>query len=133
MFKFKNEVSKPIKERSYVYDLHYHIVWVTKYRNHAFNNDKIVNALKDKLLEIAKRLWLKNLKASQASGCFKHFLMKCINTSGILIFGAPATMLAVWAIQPKQLLKNILKCKKKDRLNDPCSIITEEDFFYQNI
>lgn len=54
MFKFKNEVSKPIKERSYVYDLHYHIVWVTKYRNHAFNNDKIVNALKDKLLEIAK-------------------------------------------------------------------------------
>lgn len=54
MFKFENEVSKPIKERSYVYDLHYHVVWVTKYRVHAFNTDKVVNALKDKLLEIAK-------------------------------------------------------------------------------
>lgn len=53
MYKFKDEASDPIKERFYVYDLHYHLVWVTKYREHAFSNDKITNALKDKLLEIA--------------------------------------------------------------------------------
>lgn len=53
VFNFQNEVTKPIKGRSYVYDLHYHIVWVTKYRKKVFNTSKIVNALKNKLLEIA--------------------------------------------------------------------------------
>lgn len=53
VYKFKEEVSEPIKERSYVYDLHYHLVWVTKYRNKALTS-QIQKALKDKLLEIAK-------------------------------------------------------------------------------
>lgn len=53
VFKFQDEVSEPIKGRSYVYDLHYHLVWVTKYREKAFNSDEIINALKNKLLEIA--------------------------------------------------------------------------------
>lgn len=54
VFKFQDEVLKPITKRGYVYDLHYHLVWVTKYRCHAFSDDKIVNALKEKLLEIAQ-------------------------------------------------------------------------------
>lgn len=52
MAKFKNEVTKPLHGRSYTYDLHYHLVWVTKYRDKAF--DPIIQkALKEKLIEIA--------------------------------------------------------------------------------
>lgn len=50
---FKPENKEPIHGRSYVYDLHYHLVWVTKYRNMAFN-EQIQQALKDKIKEIAK-------------------------------------------------------------------------------
>ena len=52
VYKFKDETQNPIKGRSYVYDLHYHIVWVTKYRECAFD-ESIQNSLKNKLLEIA--------------------------------------------------------------------------------
>ena len=45
VYKFKDEVSEPIKGRSYVYDLHYHLVWVTKYRNKALT-PQIQEALK---------------------------------------------------------------------------------------
>ena len=50
---FKSENKEPIHGRSYVYDLHYHLVWVTKYRNMAFN-EQIQQALKDKIKGIAK-------------------------------------------------------------------------------
>ena len=50
---FKPENKEPIHGRSYVYDLHYHLVWVTKYRNMAFN-EQIQQALKDKIKGIAK-------------------------------------------------------------------------------
>lgn len=50
--KFKNEVKQPIKNRSCVYDLHYHLVWVTKYRNKAFLSPTIA-PLKNKLKQIA--------------------------------------------------------------------------------
>lgn len=53
LYRFSDEVKKPIKGRSYVYDLHYHLVWVTKYRTQALTNE-IQNALKDELLEIAQ-------------------------------------------------------------------------------
>ena len=50
---FKPENKEPIHGISYVYDLHYHLVWVTKYRNMAFN-EQIQQALKDKIKGIAK-------------------------------------------------------------------------------
>ena len=50
---FKPENKEPIHGRSYVYDLHYYLVWVTKYRNMAFN-EQIQQALKDKIKGIAK-------------------------------------------------------------------------------
>lgn len=49
---FKLENKEPIHGRSYVYDLHYHLVWVTKYREKAFN-EQIRKALKVKIKEIA--------------------------------------------------------------------------------
>ena len=53
VYKFQEETQDPIHGRSYVYDLHYHIVWVTKYRNPALTNE-IQKAIKDKLLTIAQ-------------------------------------------------------------------------------
>ena len=53
--KFRNEVKKPTKDRSCVYDLHYHLVWVTKYRDKAFLSSKISNALKNELSKIARK------------------------------------------------------------------------------
>lgn len=52
MVEFKNEATKPLHGRSYTYDLHYHLVWVTKYRDKAFTPE-IQQALKTKLVEIA--------------------------------------------------------------------------------
>lgn len=52
MVDFKNEITEPLKGRSYTYDLHYHLVWVTKYRERAFS-PQIQEALKNKLQEIA--------------------------------------------------------------------------------
>ena len=52
---FSLESINPEKGRTFVYDLHYHIVWVTKYRNKAFTNAKIVSALKDRLKFIAEK------------------------------------------------------------------------------
>lgn len=46
-------VNKLKRGRSYVYDLNYHLVWVTKYRERAFTPE-IQKALKEKILEIAK-------------------------------------------------------------------------------
>lgn len=52
MINFKNEITEPLKGRSYTYDLHYHLVWVTKYRERAFSPE-MQDALKNKLQEIA--------------------------------------------------------------------------------
>jgi putative transposase len=52
---FKLEKINPNKSRTCVYDLHYHLVWVTKYRCKAFNDPKIIDALKQRLLFIAKQ------------------------------------------------------------------------------
>lgn len=53
--KFCLENASPKKGRTFVYDLHYHIVWVTKYRNKAFTNTEIVDALKDRFYFIANK------------------------------------------------------------------------------
>lgn len=52
IYKFNNEIAQPIDGRSYVYDLHYHLVWVTKYREHAFD-DEISQALKQEIITLA--------------------------------------------------------------------------------
>lgn len=74
VFKFQDEVSESIKGRSYVYDLHYHLVWVTKYREKAFNSDEIINALKNKLLEIADENEIK-IEAMEIMPNYVHLLL----------------------------------------------------------
>ncbi len=51
-YEFKNDEPDIIHERGYVYNLNYHIVWCTKYRNQALANPIIVDSLKDKILKI---------------------------------------------------------------------------------
>lgn len=38
----------------YVYNLHYHLIWCTKYRNQIFTTDQLSNELKSILSEVAK-------------------------------------------------------------------------------
>jgi putative transposase len=51
-YMYKLEVKEPTHERSYVYDLHYHIVFVTKYRDKIFTDD-VATALKTRINAIA--------------------------------------------------------------------------------
>ena len=40
--------------RGYVYNFHYHLVWVTKYRNPVFTTDTLVQDMKDILSHVAE-------------------------------------------------------------------------------
>ena len=41
-------------ERGYVYNVNYHLIWVTKYRRECFTTPELVNEMKNILIEIAK-------------------------------------------------------------------------------
>ena len=53
-YEFRNDEPDIIHWRGYVYNLDYHIVWCTKYRNQALANPIIVDSLKDKILQICR-------------------------------------------------------------------------------
>ena len=40
-------------ERNYVYNFHFHLIWVTKYRQKAFTTPELVDEMKDILMHIA--------------------------------------------------------------------------------
>lgn len=52
--KKKPRIPNAVHERHYVYSLHYHLIWVTKYRKPAFTNANLVSEMKELLLYIAK-------------------------------------------------------------------------------
>ena len=41
-------------ERGYVYNFHFHLIWVTKYRRNIFTTPELVNEMKEILLHIAE-------------------------------------------------------------------------------
>ena len=45
--KRKERIDGAVYERNYVYNLHYHLIWVTKYRNPAFTTPELVQEMKD--------------------------------------------------------------------------------------
>lgn len=47
-YSFKDDEPEIVHGRSYVYNLNYHIVWCTKYRNQALQGTVVVNSLKTK-------------------------------------------------------------------------------------
>ena len=52
--KQKERIPDAIYERGYVYNFHFHLIWVTKYRNPAFTTPELVQEMKDILLRIAQ-------------------------------------------------------------------------------
>ena len=49
----KERVPGAVYERNYVYDFHYHLIWVTKYRNPVFTTDELVLEMKTILQSLA--------------------------------------------------------------------------------
>ena len=49
----KERVEGAVYERNYVYNFHFHLIWVTKYRNKAFTTPELVNEMKGILKTLA--------------------------------------------------------------------------------
>ena len=52
--KKKEQIPGAIHERNYIYNFHYHLIWVTKYRRACFINGDLVQEMKDILAGIAE-------------------------------------------------------------------------------
>ncbi|WP_395321346.1 IS200/IS605 family transposase [Levilactobacillus parabrevis] len=50
----RKDVGEIIHELGYVYNFHFHLVWVTKYRHEAFTTPKLVAEMADILTKIAR-------------------------------------------------------------------------------
>ena len=50
----KERVPDAVYERGYVYNFHFHLIWVTKYRCPAFTTPELVQDMKDILNRIAE-------------------------------------------------------------------------------
>ena len=48
----KERVPGAIYERNYVYNFHYHLIWVTKYRRPVFTTETLVSEMKQLLTEL---------------------------------------------------------------------------------
>lgn len=49
----KERIKDAIYTRRYIYNSHYHLIWVTKYRNQTFTNPRLVEEIKLILAQIA--------------------------------------------------------------------------------
>jgi len=54
MSKEDSRIPDAIYERGYVYNFHFHLVWVTKYRHDVFTTPKLVTEMTDILMKIAR-------------------------------------------------------------------------------
>ena len=52
--KKKERIPDVIYEQNYVYNFHFHLVWVTKYRKSAFTTQELVKEMKDLLIKVAQ-------------------------------------------------------------------------------
>ena len=50
----KEKIQDAIYTRRYVYNFHYHLIWVTKYRHQTFSTKELVDEMKDILRMVAK-------------------------------------------------------------------------------
>ena len=48
--KRRERIDGAVYERNYVYNFHYHLIWVTKYRQKIFTTPELVNEMKEILL-----------------------------------------------------------------------------------
>lgn len=47
----KDKIEDAIYTRRYIYNFHYHLIWVTKYRNPTFTSEALVNGRLQQLIE----------------------------------------------------------------------------------
>ena len=73
--KRKERIPDAIYERGYVYNFHFHLIWVTKYRNPAFTTPELVQEMNDILLRIAQ-LNGSNIVKALKGGSARLFLKK---------------------------------------------------------
>lgn len=52
--KKKPRIKDAVYERNYIYNFHYHLIWVTKYRKELFDVPKLADEMKDIILHIAE-------------------------------------------------------------------------------
>lgn len=50
----KKKLNDAVYTRRYVYNFHFHLIWVTKYRHPTFINKQLSNEMKDILLKVAE-------------------------------------------------------------------------------
>ena len=50
----KEKIQDAVYTRRYIYNFHYHLIWVTKYRHQTFSTKKLVDEMKDILRMVAK-------------------------------------------------------------------------------
>ena len=60
----KERIKDAIYTRRYIYNFHYHLIWVTKYRNQTFTNPRLVEEMKLILAQIALDNDIKILKGT---------------------------------------------------------------------
>src|SRR5699024_10564168 len=48
-----NKIKDAIYTKRYVYNLHFHLIWCTKYRNNTYTKEKIYKEMKDNLQRVA--------------------------------------------------------------------------------
>ena len=50
----KDKIKDAVYTRRYVYNFHFHLIWVTKYRHKIFTTDELSNEMKEILWQIAE-------------------------------------------------------------------------------
>ena len=50
----KEKIQDAVYTRRYIYNFHYHLIWVTKYRHQTFSTKELVDEMKDILRMVAK-------------------------------------------------------------------------------
>jgi putative transposase len=53
--KRKERIEGAVYERNYIYNFHFHLIWVTKYRQPAFTTSELVDEMEQILLDVAEK------------------------------------------------------------------------------
>ena len=67
----KEKIQDAIYTRHYIYNFHYHLIWVTKYRHQTFSTKELVDEMKDILRMVAKdnEIVIEKKDGSNARSC----------------------------------------------------------------
>ena len=79
----KERIDGAVYERNYIYNFHYHLIWVTKYRNPAFTTPELVNEMKDILLQLAEMKEI-SIEEMEVMPDHVHLLIDCNPRYGIM-------------------------------------------------